>query len=48
MNPQYWFFWIGLLLIFVVILLPDGMLAGMAQFAATLRARRIAWRGTPS
>jgi branched-chain amino acid transport system permease protein len=30
-NPQYWYFWIGLLLIAVVIFLPNGILGGMAR-----------------
>ncbi len=29
MNPQYWYFWIGLLLIAVVMLLPNGILGGL-------------------
>lgn len=29
--PQYWYFWIGLLLVAVVILLPNGILGGLAQ-----------------
>jgi branched-chain amino acid transport system permease protein len=28
--PQYWYFWIGLLLIIVVILLPNGILGGLS------------------
>ncbi len=35
-NPQYWYFWIGLLLISVVMLLPNGILGGL-----TLLARRM-------
>ena len=35
-NPQYWYFWIGLLLVVVVLLLPSGILGGLAR----LRARR--------
>ena len=35
-NPQYWYFWIGLLLIGVVMLLPNGILGGL-----TLLARRL-------
>jgi len=31
MNPQYWYFWIGLLLIAVVLFLPDGILGGLAR-----------------
>jgi len=30
-NPQYWYFWIGLLLISVVIFLPNGILGGLAR-----------------
>src|SRR5271165_888173 len=30
-NPQYWYFWIGLLLITVVIFLPNGILGGLAR-----------------
>ena len=29
LNPQYWYFWIGLLLIAVVMLLPNGILGGL-------------------
>ena len=28
-NPQYWYFWIGLLLIAVVMFLPNGILGGL-------------------
>jgi branched-chain amino acid transport system permease protein len=31
MNPQYWYFWIGLLLVCVVLFLPDGILGGLAR-----------------
>ena len=30
-NPQYWYFWIGMLLIMVVIFLPGGILGGLAR-----------------
>ena len=40
LNPQFWYFWIGLLLIAVVMLLPNGILGGLAQ----LRARW--WSGS--
>ncbi len=30
-NPQYWYFWIGLLLMVVVLLMPKGILGGLAQ-----------------
>jgi branched-chain amino acid transport system permease protein len=39
MNPQYWYFWIGLLLIAVVMFLPNGILGGLDR----LNPRR--WRG---
>jgi branched-chain amino acid transport system permease protein len=36
-NPQYWYFWIGVLLVAVVMFLPNGVLGGLA---ALLRARK--------
>jgi len=36
-NPQYWYFWIGMLLIAVVIFLPNGILGGLARLAPSLR-----------
>jgi len=39
LNPQYWYFWIGLLLIAVVMLLPNGILGGLALLAQRLRAK---------
>ena len=30
-NPQYWYFWIGLLLVGVVVFLPNGILGGAAR-----------------
>jgi branched-chain amino acid transport system permease protein len=30
-NPQYWYFWIGMLLIMVVVFLPNGILGGLAR-----------------
>ena len=38
-NPQYWYFWIGGLLVAVVMLLPNGILGGLAN----LNARRGSW-----
>ena len=32
-NPQYWYFWIGLLLVAVVMFLPNGILGGFAKFS---------------
>lgn len=31
MNPQYWYFWIGLLLMAVVLFMPNGILGGLAR-----------------
>ena len=33
-TPQYWFFWIGLLLIAVVMFLPNGVLGGLSKIMA--------------
>ena len=33
-NPQYWYFWIGLLLVAVVMFLPNGILGGLSKFFA--------------
>jgi branched-chain amino acid transport system permease protein len=30
-NPQYWYFWIGLLLVAVVMFLPNGILGGLSR-----------------
>jgi branched-chain amino acid transport system permease protein len=38
-NPQYWYFWIGALLVAVVILLPNGILGGLARLSARWRSR---------
>ncbi|MCZ7660006.1 MAG: branched-chain amino acid ABC transporter permease [Xanthobacteraceae bacterium] len=39
-NPQYWYFWIGLLLVAVVMFLPNGILGGLAQLTARWRGRQ--------
>lgn len=31
MNPQYWYFWIGILLMLVVLFMPRGILGGLAR-----------------
>ena len=31
MNPQFWYFWIGLLLMVVVLMLPKGILGGLSR-----------------
>jgi branched-chain amino acid transport system permease protein len=33
-EPQYWYFWIGILLVVVVIFLPNGILWGLAKLAS--------------
>ncbi len=38
-NPQYWYFWIGLLLIGVVMLLPNGILGGLTLLARRLKVK---------
>jgi branched-chain amino acid transport system permease protein len=35
--PQYWYFWIGVLLVTVVMLLPNGILGGIAAFRSSWR-----------
>ena len=32
--PQYWYFWIGVLLVVVVMFLPNGILGGLSKIAA--------------
>ncbi|HEY2528665.1 MAG TPA: branched-chain amino acid ABC transporter permease [Xanthobacteraceae bacterium] len=39
LNPQYWYFWIGLLLIAVVMLLPNGLLGGLSLLQQRLKAK---------
>jgi branched-chain amino acid transport system permease protein len=38
-NPQYWYFWIGLLLVAVVMFLPNGVLGGLARLVSSWRRR---------
>jgi len=40
-NPQYWYFWIGMLLIAVVVFLPNGLLGGAARLTPK------SWRREP-
>ena len=40
MNPQYWYFWIGLLLILVVVFMPGGVVGGLADLARRRRAAK--------
>jgi branched-chain amino acid transport system permease protein len=37
--PQFWYFWIGLLLVVVVIFLPNGVLGGLSRLLARWRNR---------
>jgi branched-chain amino acid transport system permease protein len=37
MAPQYWYFWIGLLLVIVVMFLPNCILGGLAKLTALWR-----------
>ena len=39
-TPQFWYFWIGMLLIAVVMFLPNGILGGLAKLTASWRERR--------
>jgi branched-chain amino acid transport system permease protein len=39
LNPQYWYFWIGLLLIAVVVLLPNGLLGGLSLLTRRAKAQ---------
>jgi branched-chain amino acid transport system permease protein len=38
-QPQYWYFWMGILLILVVMFLPNGILGGIAHFTAQWRRK---------
>ena len=38
-NPQYWYFWIGALLVAVVMFLPNGILGGAARLVRSGRSR---------
>jgi branched-chain amino acid transport system permease protein len=38
-NPQFWYFWIGLLLVAVVMFVPNGVLGGLAKLAESWRRR---------
>jgi branched-chain amino acid transport system permease protein len=37
--PQYWYFWIGVLLVTVVMVLPNGILGGLSQIYARWRSK---------
>jgi branched-chain amino acid transport system permease protein len=38
-TPQFWYFWIGALLIAVVMFLPNGILGGLAKLVSAWRGR---------
>jgi branched-chain amino acid transport system permease protein len=38
LNPQYWYFWIGLLLIAVVMFMPNGIIGGIALLTRRAKA----------
>ena len=38
-TPQFWYFWIGMLLVAVVMFLPNGILGGLAKLTASLRGK---------
>src|SRR5437764_4261350 len=38
-NPQYWYFWIGMLLVAVVIFLPNGILGGASHLLRSAQRR---------
>ena len=44
-NPQYWQFWLGLLLVLVVLFAREGIMGGLRRLGAALAARKS--RGTP-
>jgi branched-chain amino acid transport system permease protein len=35
LNPQYWYFWMGMLLVLVVMALPNGVLGGLARLTGS-------------
>ncbi len=39
LNPQFWYFWIGLLLIAVVMFVPNGILGGLTLLAERVTAK---------
>jgi len=40
LNPQYWYFWLGLLLVLVIIFLPNGVLGGIAHLVSRVRSKK--------
>jgi branched-chain amino acid transport system permease protein len=41
-NPQYWYFWLGLLLVLIVLFMPSGILGGIDALIARIRRLRKA------
>jgi branched-chain amino acid transport system permease protein len=41
-NPQYWQFWLGLLLVLVVLFAREGIMGGLRRLGAALAARKSA------
>lgn len=39
MNPQYWYFWIGLLLMIVVLFMPRGILGGLEKIKSKMSTK---------
>jgi branched-chain amino acid transport system permease protein len=47
-NPQYWYFPIGVLLIVVVLFLPGGILGGLSELVSSERRQRwFHWLTSP-
>jgi len=47
-NPQYWYFPIGVLLIVVVLFLPNGILGGLSEIVYSARGQRwLGWLTQP-
>lgn len=42
-TPQFWYFWIGAMLVLVVMLLPNGILGGIAKLTSSWHW--LSWRG---
>ena len=38
-NPQYWYFWLGLMLVLIVLFMPSGILGGAERLLGDLRRR---------
>ena len=47
LNPIYWYFWIGLMLVLTVSFFPSGLLPALARLTGRLRGRRPA-TGSPA